>query len=79
MTKRELTYIASWLFRNEPENQARFEIYQATDHRHPSEEIKLEFSDVTMQEINRVGDILAAIKEKREIELKKLKRLKRKR
>ena len=79
MTKRELTYIASWLFRNEPENQARFEIYQVTDHKHPAEEIKLEFSDVTMQEINRVGDILAAIKEKREIELKKLKRLKRKR
>ena len=74
MIKKQLTYIASWLFRNEPENQARYEIYQATDHKHPSEEISHKFSDVTTEEINRVGKILTALEEKRKRQLKKRKR-----
>tara|TARA_Y100000590_G_C15426816_1_gene903580 strand:+ start:509 stop:739 length:231 start_codon:yes stop_codon:yes gene_type:complete len=73
MIKKRLSIIASWLYHNDPKNKARFEIYQAIDHKHPADEIKHQFSKETAQAIENIN---SKIKQAEALKLKELKRLK---
>ncbi len=51
----DITKIASWLFHNEPQNKARYDIYNATITKsHPKNIIEIEFSTETAATIERV-------------------------
>lgn len=71
MIKKDLSIIASWLYRNDPKNKARFEIYQAIDHKHPAEEIKHQFSKETAQTIQNIN---SKIKQAETARIKQLKK-----
>ena len=75
----DLTKIASWLYRNDPDNQARFEIYLATEGKHPKDEILTVFSDETTKAIQVVSKKLEDAENKRILELKKIKKHKKRR
>ena len=71
MIKKQLSLVASWLYRNDPKNKARFEIYQAIDHKHPADEIKHQFSKETTQVIQSTTK---KIKQAETARIKKLKK-----
>ena len=68
----ELSKIASWLYHNDPCNQARFEIYKATEGTHPKDEILTVFSDETTKAIQVIAKKLEGAENKRILELKKI-------
>lgn len=74
MIKKELSFVASWLYRNDPKNKARFEIYQAIDHKHPADEIKHQFSKETAEVIESINSKIKQAETARIKELKKLKK-----
>ena len=76
MIKKQLSLVASWLYRNDPKNKARFEIYQAIDHKHPADEIKHQFSKETAQVIESTAK---KIKQAETARIKELKQLKKRR
>ena len=76
MIKKQLSVIASWLYRNDPKNKARFEIYQAIDHRHPADEIKHHFSKETAQVIQSTAKKIKQADAERNKQLKRLKKRK---
>ena len=76
MIKKQLSIIASWLYRNDPKNKARFEIYQAIDHRHPADEIKHHFSKETAQVIQSTAKKIKQADAERNKQLKRLKKRK---
>jgi len=73
MIKKQLSLVASWLYRNDPKNKARFEIYQAIDHKHPADEIKHQFSKETAQVIQ------STTKKIKQAETARIKQLKKRR
>jgi len=75
----DLTKIASWLYHNDPDNQARFEIYLATEGKHPQDEILTVFSTETKKAIQFVTKKLECAENKRILELKKIKKHKKRR
>ena len=76
MIKKQLSIIASWLYRNDPKNKARFEIYQAIDHKHPADEIKHHFSKETAQVIQSTAKKIKQAEAERNNQLKRLKKRK---
>jgi hypothetical protein len=74
MIKKQLSIIASWLYHNDPKNKARFEIYQAIDHKHPADEIKHHFSTQTAEVIESINSKIKQAETARIKELKKLKK-----
>lgn len=76
MIKKQLSIIASWLYRNDPKNKARFEIYQAIDHKHPADEIKHHFSKETAQVIQSTAKKIKQAEAERNKQLKRLKKRK---
>ena len=75
----DLAKIASWLYHNSPEDKARFEIYKATEGKHPQDEIFALFSNETSKEIQVVAKKLEEAENKRILELKKIKKHKKRR
>jgi len=75
----DLTKIASWLYHNDSSNQARFEIYLATKGKHPKDEILTVFSVETTKAIQVVAKKLEGAENKRILELKKIKKHKKRR
>ena len=75
----ELSKIASWLYHNSPEDKARFEIYKATEGKHPQDEILTLFSDETSKAIQVVAKKLEEAENKRILEIKKFKKHKKRR
>jgi len=75
----ELSKIASWLYHNSPEDKARFKIYLAIEGKHPQDEILTVFSDETRKAIQVVAKKLEEAENKRILELKKIKRHKKRR
>ena len=75
----ELSKIASWLYHNSPEDKARFEIYKAIEGKHPQDEILTVFSDETTKAIQVIAKKLEGAENKRILELKKIKKHKKRR
>ena len=65
MTAIELTKIASYLYRNYPDNPLRFTIYKATEHKHPVDDINYPFSDAERKEIGSIEQEINKLKNKR--------------
>ena len=75
----DLTKIASWLYHNDPDNKARFEIYLATEGNHPQDEILTVFSDETKKAIQVIAKKLEDAENKRILEIKKINKHKKRR
>ena len=75
----DLAKIASWLYHNSPEDKARFEIYLATEGKHPQDEILVVFSDETSKAIQSTTKKLEDAENKRLLEIKKFKKHKKRR
>ena len=75
----ELSKIASWLYHNSPEDKARFKIYLAIEGKHPKSKILTVFSDETSKVIQFVTKKMQEAENKRILELKKIKRHKKRR
>jgi len=75
----DLAKIASWLYHNDNSNKARFEIYKAIEGKHPQDEILTVFSEETSKAIQVVAKKLEDAENKRILELKKIKKHKKRR
>ena len=75
----DLAKIASWLYHNSPEDKARFKIYLAIEGKHPQDEILTLFSDETRKAIQVVAKKLEDAESKRILEIKKIKKHKKRR
>jgi len=75
----DLAKIASWLYHNDNSNKARFEIYNAIEGKHPQDEILTVFSEETSKAIQVVAKKLEEAENKRILELKKIKKHKKRR
>jgi len=75
----DLAKIASWFYHNSPEDKARFKIYLAIEGKHPQDEIFTVFSDETSKAIEVVSKKLEEAENKRILEIKKIKKHKKRR
>ena len=75
----DLAKIASWLYHNSPEDKARIEIYLAIEGKHPQDEIFALFSEETSKAIEVVAKKLEYAEIKRILEMKKIKKHKKRR